>query len=125
MTNEETQNVWKPRKQRFTVEECEKCSDDRKFQNGKVVYNQILGMAYSVDEIVEVLNRQGLFSDYFFDLIREKIWYCQLLYKQTGDEKYHIEECCLRILRDESHNRSSIFKYSNFLKESYRNSLKE
>lgn len=51
---------WDPDEPRFVVEECEKCSDDRQFKNGKVVFNQRLGFAYSVDEIVEVLNNKDV-----------------------------------------------------------------
>lgn len=51
---------WDPDEPRFVVEECEKCSDDRAFKNNKCVYNQRLGFAYSVDEIVEVLNNKDV-----------------------------------------------------------------
>ena len=45
------------KKKTFVVDEAGKfCADERKFCNGKCVYNQILGLAYSVDQIVEVLN---------------------------------------------------------------------
>ena len=109
--------VWCPKKPRFIVDTCEKCSDDRQFKNGEIVFNQRLGLAYSVEEIVEVLNQQGLFSDYFYELIQEKIWYCQAKYHKTDDEKYKIEEECLKKLREDTYSNSSIFKYSNYLKE--------
>ena len=47
---------WNPDDPRFVVEECPRCSDDRVYKNDKCVYNQRLGFAYSVDELVEVLN---------------------------------------------------------------------
>ena len=41
----------------FEVESADECTaDSRKFQNGLCVFNNRLGMAYSVTEIVEVLN---------------------------------------------------------------------
>ncbi len=132
----EERKGWKPRRPRFIVEECDKCSNDRVFKNGKIVYNQNLGMAYSVDEIVEVLNND-YFSDYLFELLQEKIWYCQAKKKELHDkkvanwehddetvfacvhweEKYTFLEEELKKLRDECHNYSSIFKYTDFLKE--------
>lgn len=49
---------WNPNEPRFVVKDCHpQVSDDRQFKNGKCVFNQRLGFAYSVDEIVEVLNR--------------------------------------------------------------------
>ena len=53
---------WDPDEPRFIVKECEECSDDRAFKNNKCVYNQRLGFAYSVDEIVEVLNNEDDFN---------------------------------------------------------------
>lgn len=50
---------WNPDEPRFIVETCKQCSDDRQFKNSKCVFNQRLGFAYSVDEIVEVLNALG------------------------------------------------------------------
>ena len=128
--------VWKPRRPRFIVDECERCSPDRQFKNGKVVYNQNLGMAYSVDELVEVLNCD-YFRDYLFELLQEKIWYCQAKKKAFhdkkvdnwevddetvfscvhGEEKYAFLENELKKLRDECYNYNSIFKYIDFLEE--------
>ena len=51
--------TWDPDEPRFIVKECPQCSDDRVFKNNKCVYNQRLGFAYSVDEIVEVLNNEN------------------------------------------------------------------
>ena len=48
--------TWNPDEPRFVVMDCPQCSDDRQFKNGRCVYNQRLGFAYSVEEIVEVLN---------------------------------------------------------------------
>lgn len=50
---------WNPEEPRFIVKDCAECNKDRQFMNGKVVYNQRLGFAYSVDEIVEALNSLG------------------------------------------------------------------
>lgn len=50
---------WNPDEPRFIVKTCKYCSDDRQFKNSKCVFNQRLGFAYSVDEIVEVLNTLG------------------------------------------------------------------
>ena len=47
---------WNPNEPRFIVTECEECSDDKVFQNNKCVFNQRLGLAYSIDDIVEILN---------------------------------------------------------------------
>lgn len=47
---------WDPNEPRFIVTECPRCGDDRQFKNGEVVFNQRINMAYSVNEIVEVLN---------------------------------------------------------------------
>lgn len=117
MIDKKESKTWKPKRPRFIVDECKQCSNDRKFQNGKCVYNQNLGMAYSVDEIVEVFNLSGESDDYLFELMQEKIWYCQAMYHKTSDKRYKIEEECLKTLRDERHNRNSIFKYTDFLKE--------
>lgn len=112
---------WKPVKPRFIVDVDERgmVSKDRVFKNGKVVYNQNLGMVYSVDEIVEVLNLTGESDDYLFDLLQAKIWYCQGMYNDTGDEKYKIEEECLKTLRDERYDRSSIIKYNDYLEKRF------
>lgn len=62
---------WNPNEPRFIVEDCPQCGDDRQFKNGKVVFNQRLKLAYSVDEIVEVLNASGDFNDGARDFIRK------------------------------------------------------
>lgn len=51
---------WNPDEPRFIVENCEyHIAEDREFRNNTCVYNQRLGFAYSVEEIVEVLNNMG------------------------------------------------------------------
>lgn len=55
---------WDPDEPRFIVKECEECSDDRAFKNNKCVFNRRLGFAYSVDEIVEVLNNNDVEDDF-------------------------------------------------------------
>jgi len=62
--------TWDPEEPRFIVGDCPMCGDDRQFKNGKCVFNQRLGLAYSVDEIVEVLNNYGDESDLFKDKIK-------------------------------------------------------
>lgn len=105
-------------KERFTVEECSQCSDDRKFQNNKCVYNNRLGFAYSVDEIVEVLNHNGRFGDMVWDLMQNKIWYMQGMYNRTSDEKYKVHEEMLKELREELYNpAASSEKYDKVLEE--------
>ena len=47
---------WNPEEPRFIVRQNQGESDDRTFKNNKCVHNQRLGLTYSVDEIVEVLN---------------------------------------------------------------------
>ena len=51
--------TWNPNEPRFKVMDCPQCSDDRQFKDGRCVYNQRLGFAYSINEIVEVLNNLG------------------------------------------------------------------
>ena len=113
----ETLEYWKPRKPRFIVTECPKCSDNRQFKYNTTVYNQNLGMAYSSEEIVEVLNNNGYTTDYLSELLQFKIWYCQAKYRKTKDDKYLIEEKCLKKLREEVYHKNSIFTYIDYLKK--------
>ena len=49
--------TWDPDEPRFIVADAhDKIADDRAFRNGKCVFNQRLGIVYSVEEIVEILN---------------------------------------------------------------------
>ena len=113
-------------KERFTVEECSQCSDDRKFQNNKCVYNNRLGFAYSVDEIVEVLNHNGRHSDDVWDLMQNKIWYMQGMYNRTGDEEYKKTEAILHELHDELYEPyHNSMKYAKVLEEWFLESQKE
>ena len=48
--------TWDPDEPRFVVMDCPNCSDDRQFKNNKCVFNQRLGFAYSVEELVALLN---------------------------------------------------------------------
>lgn len=51
---------WNPNEPRFIIENCEdRIAENREFRNNTCVYNQRLGFAYSVEEIVEVLNNMG------------------------------------------------------------------
>lgn len=112
-------------RERFIVSDAKGESDDRKFANGKCICNTRLGMAYSVDETVEVLNSLGTFGDFLSELVQTKIWYCQGMFKDTGDEKYLIEEQCLKTLRDESYDRSSYEKYTEYLKKRHQQYIDE
>lgn len=104
-------------KNKFSVEDCNECSDDRVFRNGKVVYNNVLDMAYSVDEIVEVFNQRHYQSD-VYDLMQNKIWYAQGMYNRTGDEKYKQIESILKELREELYEpHANSEKYGEILKE--------
>jgi len=113
-------------KERFTVEDCNRASDDRVFRNGKCVYNNRLGFAYSVDEIVEVLNHNGRFGDSVWDLMQNKIWFMQGMYNRTGDEKYKVHEDMLKELREELYNpAASSEKYAETLEEWFLERQKE
>lgn len=58
----------------FEVEPADEYTEDsRTFKNGLCVYNNRLGMAYSVTEIVEVLNSLVEYKDLVSDLFDEKI----------------------------------------------------
>ena len=71
---------WNPDEPRFIVKTYKYGSDDRQFKNSKCVFNQRLGFAYSVDEIVEVLNILGDENEQLKQFIKEltsrdgKIW---------------------------------------------------
>lgn len=56
--------TWNPNEPRFIVQEVGELdvSDDRVFRNGKCVYNQRLGFAYNVEEIVDALNKPSASS---------------------------------------------------------------
>ena len=61
-------------KDTFEVEPADEYTEDsRTFKNGLCVYNNRLGMAYSVTEIVEVLNSLVEYKDLVSDLFDEKI----------------------------------------------------
>lgn len=60
-------------RERFIAIDAKEVSDDRKFANGKCIYNTRLGMAYSANEVVEVLNSLGIFGDSLFELVQIKI----------------------------------------------------
>ncbi len=89
-------------KPRFIVDEGhDRVAPERIFRNGKVVFNTRLGFAYSVDEIVEVLNQQGKYQDEVYDFLQNKIWYAQGQYRRTGKEEFKVLEETLRELREE------------------------
>ena len=61
-------------KDTFEVEPADEYTEDsRTFKNGLCVYNNRLGMAYSVTEIVEVLNSLVEYKDLVSNLFDEKI----------------------------------------------------
>lgn len=113
------------KKKRFVVDEAGKfCADERKFCNGKCVYNQILGFAYSVDQIVEVLNNDDYY-DRVMDLMQNKIWYMQGMFHRTGLKKYKYMENTLMELRDELYEPGSYGeKYGKVLNKWFKESLK-
>lgn len=57
---------WNPNEPRFIV-----ISDDKAFQNNKCVYNQRLGFAYSIDDVVELLNNSDKIFIENFNLQKE------------------------------------------------------
>ena len=58
----------------FEVEQADEYTEDsRTFKNGLCVYNNRLGFAYSVTEIVEVLNSLVEYKDLVSNLFDEKI----------------------------------------------------
>lgn len=58
----------------FEVEPADEYTEDsRQFKNGLCVYNNRLGFAYSVTEIVEVLNSLVEYKDLVSNLFDEKI----------------------------------------------------
>ena len=51
---------WNPDEPRFSVEDAhDELADDRAFKNGKCVYNQRLGIVYTVEYVVDALNDLG------------------------------------------------------------------
>lgn len=61
-------------KDTFEVEPADEYTEDsRTFKNGLCVFNNRLGMAYSVTEIVEVLNSLVEYKDLVSNLFDEKI----------------------------------------------------
>lgn len=61
-------------KDTFEVEPADEYTEDsRTFKNGLCVYNNRLGFAYSVTEIVEVLNSLVEYKDLVSELFDEKI----------------------------------------------------
>lgn len=104
------------KKEKFIVDEAgEFCTDERTFKNGKCVYNQIIGIAYSAEQIVEVLNNDDYY-DRVMDLMQNKIWYMQGMFHRTGLKKYKYMENTLMELRDELYEpRSYGEKYGEVL----------
>ena len=111
---------------KFIVEDgSEWVSEDRIFRNGKVVHNKVLDMAYSVDEIVEVLNNRH-YQSRVYDLLQNKIWYAQGMYRRTGDDEYKVLEETLKELREELYEpKHNSLKYGEILKEWFLESQKE
>lgn len=98
----------------------EHVAEDRVFKNNKVVFNTRLGFAYSVDEIVEVLNELGRYDDWVYDLMQNRIWHAQGMYHRTNDEKYKVLEETLKELREELYEpKNSSKKYAKILNNWY------
>lgn len=60
---------WDPNEPVFVKKECPQCGFDRQFKTSEIVFNQRIGLAYSVDEIVEVLNAMRAWEDKARELI--------------------------------------------------------
>ena len=95
----------------FEVEPADEYTEDsRTFKNGLCVYNNRLGMAYSVTEIVEVLNSLVEYKDLISELFDEKIEALEneleravkagmgtsILYEEL-DELENLKEECMRL----------------------------
>lgn len=108
-------------KPRFIVDEGhDRVAPERIFRNGKVVFNTRLGFAYSVDEIVEVLNQMGKYQDRVYELMQNKIWYAQGMYRRTGEEEFKVLEETLKELREELYEpKASSERYEEFLRDWY------
>ena len=112
-------------KKKFIVDDAQGASDDRAFRNGKVVFNKRLGFAYSVDEIVEVLNNDHYY-DRVMDLIQNRIWYAQGMYKKTKEDRFKFTELLLKELREELYEPECYSKmYADVLKQWFLKSRKE
>ena len=106
------------RKERFKVEEgSDLVAENRIFKNKTMVFDDLVGIALSCEEIVEILNQDDYFSS-VFDFLQNKIWYCQAEFKKTGDNFFKAQEKFLRDIRDElKEPRCNSQKYMAFLKE--------
>ena len=95
----------------FEVEPADEYTEDsRTFKNGLCVYNNRLGMAYSVTEIVEVLNSLVEYKDLINELFDKKIEALEndleravkagmgtsILYEEL-DELENLKEECMRL----------------------------
>lgn len=104
-------------KKKFIVDDARGASDDRAFRNGKVVFNKTLGFAYSVDEIVEVLNNDHYY-DRVMDLIQNRIWYAHGMYQRTKEDCFRVIELLLKELREELYEPECYSKkYADVLKQ--------
>lgn len=98
-------------KDTFEVEPADEYTEDsRTFKNGLCVFNNRLGMAYSVTEIVEVLNSLVEYKDLVSNLFDEKIEVLEndlersvkagmptsILYEEL-DELETLKEECMRL----------------------------
>lgn len=101
----------------FIVDDARGASDDRVFRNGKVVFNKTLGFAYSVDEIVEVLNNDHYY-DRVMDLIQNRIWHAHGMYQRTKEDRFRVIELLLKELREELYEPECYSKkYADVLKQ--------
>ena len=101
-----------------------KAADNRVFRNDTCVFNTRLGMVYSGEEIVEVLNQRDYYSK-VMDLMQDKIWYMQGMYNRTGNNIYKNTEQILQELRDELYEPyNSDKKYADILEQWFKESMK-
>lgn len=98
--------------------------DSRVFRNDTCVFNSRLGMAYSSEEIVEVLNQRDYY-DNVMNLMQDKIWYMQGMYRRTNNSVYKNTEEVLRELRKELYEPyNSDKKYANMLEQWFKEGIK-
>ena len=82
--------TWNPNEPRFIVEDAhDGLADDRAFKNGKCVYNQRLGVVYTVEYVVDALNELG---DEIDKLKEENEQLRQQLQEKQEEEKLYANE---------------------------------
>lgn len=111
--------TWSPNEPRFVIMDCEQCSDDRVFKNNQCVYNQRLGFAYSVEEIVEVLNNIGKENDELKNNLKQDQ---NMRYKTLN--KYYIQDTYTGIKINQKKAVELLNKYEEALNEFTQSTVK-